>query len=92
LCRVSGTGADQAFPVPLYNPRVTDIAKIRKLSVSERLQLVTEIWDSILDTPELLPVSDGLAEELKKRLEAHRASPEDSEPWDSVDRKVFAGD
>jgi putative addiction module component (TIGR02574 family) len=71
---------------------VTDIAEIRKLSVPERLQLVTEIWDSILDTPELLPVSDELAEELQKRLEAHRAAPEDSEPWDSVDRKVFGAD
>ena len=71
---------------------MTDIAEIRKLSVPERLQLVTEIWDSILDTPELLPVSDELAEELQRRLDAHRASPEDSEPWESVDRKVFGSD
>jgi putative addiction module component (TIGR02574 family) len=71
---------------------VTDIAEIRKLSVPERLQLVTEIWDSILDTPELLPVSDELAEELQRRLEAHRASPKDSEPWESVDRRVFGAD
>jgi putative addiction module component (TIGR02574 family) len=62
---------------------VTDIAEI---------QLVTEIWDSILDTPELLPVSDELADELQRRLEAHRASPEDSEPWDSVDRKIFGAE
>jgi hypothetical protein len=46
-----------------YNSCVTNITEIRKLSVPERLQLVTEIWDSILDTPELLPVSDELAEE-----------------------------
>jgi hypothetical protein len=44
---------------------------------------------NIADTPELLPVSDELAEQLHKRLEAHRASPEDSEPWDSVERSVF---
>jgi putative addiction module component (TIGR02574 family) len=71
---------------------VANIAEIRKLSVPERLQLVTEIWDSILDTPELLPVSDELTEELQRRLEAHRASPEDSESWESVDRKVFGAD
>ena len=71
---------------------MTDIAEIRKLSVSERLQLVTEIWDSILDTPELLPVSDELLEELQRRLEAHRASPEDSEPWELVEREVFGSD
>jgi putative addiction module component (TIGR02574 family) len=71
---------------------VTDIAEIRKLSVPERLQLVTEIWDSILDTPELLPVSDELIEELQRRLAAHHASPEESEPWESVERKVFGSD
>lgn len=71
---------------------MTDIAEIRKLSVPERLQLVGEIWDSILDAPELLPVSDELARELQQRLEAHRASPESSESWESVEQKVFGID
>jgi putative addiction module component (TIGR02574 family) len=71
---------------------VTDIAEIRKLPVPERLRLVGEIWDSILDAPELLPVSDELLAELQKRLDAHRASPEDSEPWEVVDRAVFGAD
>lgn len=69
-----------------------DIAAIRKLSVPERLQLVGEIWDSILDAPELLEVSDEFAVELQKRLAAHRASPESSEPWESVDRDVLGAD
>jgi putative addiction module component (TIGR02574 family) len=55
---------------------MANIAEIRKLSVP----------------PEVLPVSDELAEELQRRLEAHRASPKDSEPWESVDRKVFGAD
>ena len=75
-----------------YNFLVTDIGEILKLSVPERLQLVGEIWDSILDAPELLPVSDELAHELQKRLVAHRASPESSESWESVDQKVFGVD
>jgi putative addiction module component (TIGR02574 family) len=74
-----------------YNSRV-DIGEIRKLSVPERLQLVGKIWDSILDAPELLPVSDELIRELEKRLEEHRASPETSESWESVDRQVFGAD
>jgi putative addiction module component (TIGR02574 family) len=68
---------------------VKDIAEIRKLSVSERLRLVDEIWGSILDEPELLPVSDELAEELEKRLAAHHAAPASSESWESVDRQIF---
>ena len=68
---------------------MTHIAEILKLSVPERLQLVAEIWDSILESPELLPLSEEFALELQKRLEAHRASPETSESWESVDRDVF---
>lgn len=66
-----------------------DIAEIRKLPVPERLQLVGEIWDSILDDPALLPVSDQLARELELRMEAHRTNPESSQPWESVDREIF---
>jgi putative addiction module component (TIGR02574 family) len=66
-----------------------DIAEIRKLPIPERLQLVGEIWDSILDDPSLLPVSDELARELELRLAAHRKDPDTGQAWDSVDREVF---
>jgi putative addiction module component (TIGR02574 family) len=71
---------------------VTDIAEIRKMSVPERLRLVNEIWESIVEAPELLTLTDELAAELQQRLKAHRESPDESEPWESVDRKVFGAD
>jgi putative addiction module component (TIGR02574 family) len=61
---------------------------IRKLPIPERLQLVGEIWDSILDDPGLLPVSDQLKRELELRLAAHRANPESSLAWE-LDREIF---
>ena len=69
-----------------------DIAEIRKLPVSERLQLVGEIWDSILEDHDLLPVSDELARELDARLAAHYADPAGSIPWEVVEREVFGAD
>ena len=69
-----------------------DIAEIRKLPIPERLQLVGEIWDSILDDPALLPVSDQLARDLELRLAAHRANPESSHAWESVDREIFGAE
>jgi hypothetical protein len=39
-----------------------------------------------------LSVSEELMAEVLRRLEAHRASPEDSEPWESVERKIFGAD
>lgn len=76
-------------PLRYYNGGVKDIAEIRKLPLPERLQLVGEIWDSILDDPALLPVSEELAKQLEFRLAAHRASPESSQEWESVDREIF---
>ncbi|MFZ2493711.1 MAG: addiction module protein [Thermoanaerobaculia bacterium] len=69
-----------------------DIAEILKLPVPERLQLVGEIWDSILEDPALLPISDELARELESRLQAHRDDPGSSEPWASVDREIFGAE
>jgi putative addiction module component (TIGR02574 family) len=39
-----------------------------------------------------LSVSEELLAELHRRLEAHRASPEDSEPWEVVDKRIFGDD
>ncbi len=69
-----------------------DIAEIRKLPVPERLQLVGAIWDSILEDPSLLPVSDELTRELEVRLQAHRDNPDSSEAWDVVDRDIFGAE
>jgi putative addiction module component (TIGR02574 family) len=66
-----------------------DIAEIRKLPLPERLQLVGEIWDSILEDPSLLPVSDELARELEARLQSHRDDPASSESWSFVEHEIF---
>ncbi len=71
---------------------VKDIAEIRKLPVTERLQLVGEIWDSILEDPDLLPVSDELIQLLENRLAAYRADPSTAVPWEEVEREVFGAD
>ena len=73
-------------------PKMRDIAEIRKLPVPDRLQLVGEIWESILEDPSLLPVSDELARELQARLQAHRENPSSGEAWASVDHQVFGAE
>ncbi|MGD1851285.1 MAG: addiction module protein [Cyanophyceae cyanobacterium] len=46
------------------------LTAILELPVSDRLQLVQEIWENICAHPELLPVTHVQKEELERRLEA----------------------
>jgi len=47
------------------------LKEIMKLSVSERVQLAADLWDSIVASPETLPVTDAQKRELDLRWAAH---------------------
>jgi len=57
---------------------------IDRLSVEDRLELVTAIWDSIARHPEDLPVSDEVKAELDRRLERHKTHPEEVVDWEDI--------
>lgn len=64
----------------------------RALPVSERIQLVEDIWDSIEeDTRAPLPLSADARAELYRRMEGHRADPSSSIPWEQVRTALFRG-
>lgn len=54
------------------------------LSVEERLQLIEDLWESVADDPEALPLTDAQAEELDRRLEAYRQDGDPGRPWREV--------
>lgn len=66
------------------------LAEILELSVAERLQLIGEIWDSIEQIPDELPLSDAQREELDRRLEAYRHDPTAGSPWPEVKKRLLA--
>jgi putative addiction module component (TIGR02574 family) len=53
---------------------------ILRLSVAERLQLATAIWESIVSDPESLPVTEDQRREILRRSEAHRRNPQEAIP------------
>jgi putative addiction module component (TIGR02574 family) len=57
---------------------------IDRLSVAERLQLVQEIWDSIADEQDQIPLTEEQKKEIDRRLEAYRANPDSGIPWEVV--------
>ena len=60
-------------------------ADYMKLSVSERIQLVEDIWDSIAaNAPNTVDLSQAQKAELHRRVAAHRADPSTAVPWEQV--------
>jgi putative addiction module component (TIGR02574 family) len=63
---------------------VRQVKEVLRLSVSERIQLVEEIWDSIAAHPERLPVTGAQQAELDRRLADYRANPGQGRTWEEV--------
>jgi putative addiction module component (TIGR02574 family) len=61
---------------------------IVSLSVPERILLVEDIWDSIAEVPESLPLTDAQKAELDRRLEAYHRSPNKGSPWAVVRERI----
>ena len=57
---------------------------IDQLTVSQRLELIALLWDSIPDSLEALPVPEDHRQELERRLAAADAAPELAIPWEQV--------
>lgn len=63
-------------------------ADVMALSVPERIQLVADIWDSIAEAPEAVPLTDAQKAELDRRLDAYHQDPEKGSPWTVVRERV----
>jgi putative addiction module component (TIGR02574 family) len=63
------------------NPQHT---RLLDLDVSEKLELVEALWDSIAASPEQLPVPAWQKDELAKRKASHLRTPESAVPWDEA--------
>lgn len=61
---------------------------IDQLSVAERILLVQEIWDSIADQEDELPLTDAQREDLKRRLAAYEANPKAGSTWEEVGKRL----
>ena len=70
-------------------PRVS-LADIMELSISERIPLVEDIWDSIATVSDAVQLADDQRKELERRLEEYHKNPEGGSPWEQGNRiKIF---
>jgi putative addiction module component (TIGR02574 family) len=69
----------------------TVLEQVMHLSVEEKLDLISALWESLAEHPESIPVPDWQLEELERRIEAQRKDPQPGQTWDEVKREFRHG-
>ena len=64
---------------------------IAELSISERIQLAEDLWDSILENSEELPLTNAQQQELDRRLEQYNRNPSLGADWNTVKSRLGFG-
>ncbi len=62
---------------------------ISKLSFTERLQLVEDLWDSLEAEQDAIPIPDWHLKELEHRLKAYRENPGAGASWEEVRERIL---
>ena len=76
----------------MYSSRKKTALNYKALPISERIELVEDIWDSIADeTFAGVALSPAQRDELNRRFAAHEADPASSILWSQVRQALFKG-
>jgi putative addiction module component (TIGR02574 family) len=59
-----------------------------ELSVAERIQLAEDLWDSILNEQDELPLTDAQKQELDHRLENYQQDPNAGSSWEAFKERL----
>ena len=66
------------------------LSDVLELPISERLELVGDIWDSIAEAPEAVELTEAQSAELDRRLDAYRRDPKAGSPWSEVKARILS--
>lgn len=69
----------------------TEFTQIFELTLSEKLQLLEDLWDSIASEPDHIPVLDWQKEELARRKAAHLQNPSLGSSWEAAKERIRSG-
>jgi putative addiction module component (TIGR02574 family) len=69
----------------------TVLEQAMHLSVEEKLDLISAIWESMTEHPESIPVPGWQLKELERRIEAPRNDPQPGQTWSEVKREIRRG-
>ena len=63
--------------------------QILDLPPAERVEIAQEIWESVFDHPENLPLTQAQKDELERRWRAFKRNPNEGEPWEDVKKSLL---
>ncbi|MBD2019492.1 addiction module protein [Leptolyngbya sp. FACHB-36] len=62
--------------------------EISQLSIAERIQLAEDLWDSIQDRQDELPLTDAQKQELDRRLDHYQQDSTAGSTWETVKQRL----
>ena len=62
--------------------------EIDNLSAEERLELIESLWESLIDNPSSIPVTDAQKRILDDRLNEIEAGDDTGIPWEEVKARI----
>ena len=70
--------------------RAETLAEINSWSLSDRLELLNEMWDTIAVDTGVLPLSPDVQHLLEERLADDEANPDDVMTWEEIKSSLKA--
>jgi len=62
--------------------------EINQLNLSDKIRLVEDLWDSIAENQENLPMPDWHKRELDKRLQAFQSGETQIVDWNTIQKEL----
>ncbi len=73
--------------IDLLNAAIKDL---KRLPLSERIQLVEDLWDSIAEESPVMGLSQEHVAELDRRLNELELQPRSGTPWEIARERILA--
>ena len=64
------------------------VQQARALPLEQRVELIDALWETVAAEGYEPPLTQQQAEELDRRLAAHRRNPDDVIPWESIKEEL----
>jgi putative addiction module component (TIGR02574 family) len=66
------------------------IDQILDLPAAERVEIAQRIWESVIEHPEAVLLTQSQRDELERRWHAFEQNPDEGESWEDVKRSLLS--